>query len=178
MRLADESGINRWLLLAHVALLIFLWWMPLNAFSGLPDQIAVHFDSAGQPDQFEPRSGLKLWMVPFVGMFIGLGILILTLFPGLYDFPRKNEVKNWPEHLRLPVYSTIKEMLLAVLLCLDVMFVFIEYGIVASARNGHQVIAWAGIMIPALIPIALAAYYVNRINGIIERTPPVTDTRR
>ncbi len=168
MKFMEERGVSRWLLIVHVVLLLFLWWIPVQTFSTLPDQIAVHFDSTGQADRFAPKTGFQLWTIPFVGTVLGLGILILTLFPGLYDFPQKKEVKGWPMVMRLPVYAVIKEMLLTVLLCLDVVWLFAEYSMVASAREAHAIINWTGILIPALAPIGLLVYYLNKLSRVFE----------
>ncbi|MBI5868518.1 MAG: DUF1648 domain-containing protein [candidate division Zixibacteria bacterium] len=174
MKFMEERGVSRWLLIVHVVLLLFLWWIPLQTFSSLPDQIAIHFDSNGQPDRFEPKTGMRVWMVPFIGMVLGLGILILALFPGLYDFPQKDEVKRWPEHLRLPVYALVKEMMLGTLLCVDVIWMLLEYNIVASARAGHAALGaaalWTGVLIPAVIPAVLAVIYIKRITRTVEET--------
>lgn len=58
--------------------------------------------------------------------------------------------------------------MLAVLICLDVMWMVIEYSLVLGARTGHLAPLWAAVFVPAMAPLVLLVYYLNRISRTIE----------
>jgi len=164
-----REGTARWLAWIHIALLIWIWWVPLSAYDQLPDQVPVHFDGKGNPNRFAAKSGWELWSLPIVATLLGIGVFVLLRFPQACNYPRKDEVKALPPELREQVYAILREMMMAVFVCVDLLFLFIIKGIVAGARTGHAEVNWVPIVLFAAGPLLLMVYYLPRISRTIDR---------
>ena len=138
-------------------------------YQDLPETIPVHFDSHGNPNKYESKSGLSLWGLPVLATAMGLGALFLIRFPKLFNHPRKQEVAELPEHLRPQVYVILKQFMLAVFLCVDALFVVIEYGILRGAKTGHVGDILPLTLVLAAFPIVLTIYFLPRIGRTVDR---------
>lgn len=67
------------------AFLLILITLPLMYLKTLPETIPVHFNAAGQPDDYGSRS--SLWFLPLTGVFMYLMFTILEGFPQIYNYP-------------------------------------------------------------------------------------------
>jgi uncharacterized membrane protein len=67
------------------AFLVILISLPLIYLKNLPETIPVHFNAAGQPDDYGSLS--SLWFLPLTGAFMYLMFTILEGFPQIYNYP-------------------------------------------------------------------------------------------
>ncbi|TDH28607.1 DUF1648 domain-containing protein [Segetibacter sp. 3557_3] len=73
--------ITGWLLLAG------LWTLTGLNYSGLPDEIPVHYNGLGQPDNYDSKSGI--WMLPVIGTILFIGMTVLNRSPHIFKYPGK-----------------------------------------------------------------------------------------
>lgn len=175
----DESaGSIRWLVVVHLMLVFCLWLLPLVMYQDLPDTVAVHFDSRGNPDSYASKTSWSFWGIPLVGTLIGAAALILLRFPQTFNHPRRREVAALPENLRPQVYAILKQMVLAIFVCVDLVMLVVEYGILQSAKTGVLTQSVPLILILAASPLLLMIFYLPRIGRAVERLKKVASTNQ
>jgi hypothetical protein len=116
-----------------------IWWTAIAWYPDLPDRLPMHFDAAGEPDRFAPKSvgawfllpGIALGMLVFLGAVSwGIGALVRSS-PGLCNVPRKDVFLRLSPEGRLAVAGPVRRFLLATLVIFQGMFVWMVEG---SAR--------------------------------------------
>jgi uncharacterized membrane protein len=134
-----------------LAALAVLFWITFCAFYGpgrLPARIPVHFDLAGRPDGWGTPAMLLLF--PAVAFALYLLITLVARFPSAFNFPVRVTAENRPrlEAMAVQMVAFLKTELV----CL---FAWIQWCILASARNGQNSLS------PALLPISLVAVFAT-----------------
>ena len=133
-----------------LGMLAVLYWMTYAALNGanrLPDRIPTHFDISGQPNAWGPPG--FLWFLPAVGA--GLYILLTVL--GSIRFRRYNLPVAVTE-ANLPFIQEQTGLMVAWIKCeMLCMFVYLQWSIVQSARDGTFRLS------PLLIPVFLALIF-------------------
>jgi uncharacterized membrane protein len=133
-----------------LGMLAVLYWMTYAALNGanrLPDRIPTHFDISGQPNAWGPPG--FLWFLPAVGA--GLYILLTVL--GSIRFRRYNLPVAVTE-ANLPFIQEQTGLMVAWIKCeMLCMFVYLQWSIVQSARDGTFRLS------PLLIPVFLAVIF-------------------
>lgn len=66
--------------------------LPFFYMRELPERIPIHFNGAGTPDGYGPRS--SIFLLPGIGMVVYLLLTILSGFPNLYNYPVKITPEN------------------------------------------------------------------------------------
>lgn len=165
----DGAGGIRWLIILHLILILCIWFLPLMMYQDLPDTVPVHFDSHGKPDEFASKTSWSFWGIPLVGTILGAVALILLRFPQAFNHPRRREVAELPENLRPQVYAILKQMMLAIFICVDLVMLAVEYGILESARTGTMTQSIPLILVLAALPLLLMIYYLPRIGRTVDR---------
>jgi len=144
-----------------VGLLGVLFWFTYSALNGterLPDRIPTHFDISGQPNAW--GSPGFLWFLPIVAT--GLYLLITVL--GSIKFRRFNLPVAVTE-ANLPFLQGRTSEMLAWIKCeLLCLFVYLQWSIIQSARNGTFRLS------PLLVPVFLVVIFSTvgwRLTGMI-----------
>jgi uncharacterized membrane protein len=75
-----------WLMVA------LLWVATFWDYSGLPDQIPVHFGASGKADSFGNKTNLL--MLPILGTVMYIGLTLLTRIPHVFNYPAKITPEN------------------------------------------------------------------------------------
>ena len=81
--------------LLGIALLLII---PLYYYGQLPAEIPSHFNGAGEPDAYSSKT--SIWLLPVVGIVMGLGMMALTRIPHLYNYPVKITEENAKKQYR------------------------------------------------------------------------------
>jgi uncharacterized membrane protein len=133
-----------------LGMLAVLYWMTYAALNGanrLPDRIPTHFDISGQPNAWGPPG--FLWFLPAVAA--GLYILLTVL--GSIRFRRYNLPVAVTE-ANLPFIQEQTGLMVAWIKCeMLCMFVYLQWSIVQSARDGTFRLS------PLLIPVSLVVIF-------------------
>jgi uncharacterized membrane protein len=166
--MSERTGTIRWLVWAHLVLLVCVWLIPLYAYQSLPDTIPVHFNASGEPDSYAAKSSFSFWVMPLVATVMGIIALVLLRYPHIYNHPRKKDVQELPAHLRPPIYRLLQEMLLWVFICVDLTMIVIQYAIVASAAAGRSALDVIWILVFPLAPLAVLLVYLPRVSRTVD----------
>lgn len=153
-------------------LLIFLvlgqWLLPLAFCDSLPNRVPVHFDLAGNPDRFAEKSGWELWVGPMAGTFMGILTLIALRFPIVWSIPRKDEIDSLPPLPRSRLYDLVREMILAIFVFVQAMFLTITWMTISFAKATTPAFPWALILTYVLAPLAVVMVYLVRISRALD----------
>lgn len=70
--------------IAAILFLLSSFVYVLLKWSILPEQVPIHFDASGDPDNWGPKSMLLL--LPLIGTVIWIGLSILERYPHVYNY--------------------------------------------------------------------------------------------
>ena len=127
--------------LGMLAVLSWMTYAALNGAERLPDRIPAHFDISGQPNAWGPPG--FLWFLPAVG----LGLYLLMTVLGSIRFRRYNLPVPVTES-NLPFIQEQTRLIVGWIKCeVLCLFVYLQWGIIQSARSGVFRIS------PLLIPL-------------------------
>jgi uncharacterized membrane protein len=133
-----------------LGLLAVIFWFTYSALHGterLPDRVPTHFDVSGQPNAW--GSADFLWFLPIVAT----GVYVLLTVLGSIRFRRYNLPVRVTE-ANLPFIQDQTILMMAWIKCeILSLFVYVQWSIVQSARNG------AFRLSPLLIPVFLAVIF-------------------
>ena len=164
----SSSGQNL-LLWFNIILLVFIWFVAISSYGGLPARIPTHFNFAGKPDAWGNKSIFSFFLLPAVQTVLVVLILWLRKYPYLYNFPHKGEVRKWPEQYSRPVYGFLKKFMLILAFLLNVMFIYIQFITINSARIGELGgLAGPILILLIIIWIPLLVYLIIKINRIVK----------
>ncbi|NME72704.1 DUF1648 domain-containing protein [Flammeovirga aprica] len=71
--------------LVCIAILLITWLIPLIVYNDLPDEIAIHFNSKGIPDNYGHKS--TLFGLPIFATFLFILLTILNKYPHTFNYP-------------------------------------------------------------------------------------------
>jgi uncharacterized membrane protein len=74
-----------------VLLLVFAVLFVISTASQLPPMVASHFDAAGQPNSFMPRSGYVRFML---GLAVGLPVVVVAVLATVYSRATNMKLPN------------------------------------------------------------------------------------
>lgn len=152
----------------NIILLALAWYIAIHAYGTLPDKIPTHFDFKGYPNDWGQKNPYSFFLMPLVQSIIVLIIIRLRKYPHLYNFPRKREVRNWPEENRQPVYDFLSMFMLVVAFILNLTFIFIQTMIINTARTARMNSSDFFLMLCIVIVwIPLLTYLFLKINKIV-----------
>ncbi|GAB4318149.1 MAG: hypothetical protein Kow0074_07160 [Candidatus Zixiibacteriota bacterium] len=160
---------SRILAVVHVALIVALWLVPLLTYTSLPDRIPVHFNLDGQADRWEEKSLQSLFLIPAIWTVVGTLIFVLLRYRRAFNYPQKDEVNKLPEPYQQPVHVLNRRFILAIFVIIGAMFVYLEYAVIDTARDGAASMNLFGILVPMGLTFALTITYLIRMRGVVER---------
>ncbi|WP_169525213.1 DUF1648 domain-containing protein [Pseudalkalibacillus hwajinpoensis] len=70
--------------IAGILFLLSSFVYVLLKWSILSEQVPIHFDTSGNPDNWGPK--IMLLVLPFIGTFIWIGLSILERYPQVYNY--------------------------------------------------------------------------------------------
>jgi|GEM_PF-1510251 len=163
-----EDNRKTWLWL-NIALLAATWLVSIYAYGNLPQRIPVHFTWDGMPDNWSDKTYYTYFFLPLLGTIIVIGMLVLTKFPEIYNFPQKEQIKTWPAEKKKPIHAILSKMMLVIALLVNLLFFFIQFMIIEGAKKQQveksQFWIIMGLSI-AFLPVVL--YYLVRVGKTIE----------
>ena len=73
--------------------------LPLYYFKDLPEIIPMHFNASGNPDDFSSKN--TLLVIPLIGSLLYVGLLILSRYPHIFNYPREITEENVMRQYRM-----------------------------------------------------------------------------
>lgn len=144
----------KYLELASLITVIFLWIIPIFFWSDIPEQVPTHFNFLGEPDSW--GSKLSIFLLPIIGLVLYVGFIILGKFPQIFAYPVKitPENRDRQQNLALLLLSLVK---VEILLC----FGFIGWNTIQIAIKKSSL---GGVFIPSfllILFITLVWYFIK-----------------
>ncbi len=65
--------------------LLFLWGYTLQNYASLADTVPVHFNAAGQADDYGSKT--NIWILPVIATVLVAGLTVLNFFPHIFNYP-------------------------------------------------------------------------------------------
>ncbi len=134
-------------------------------YSQLPEEIASHFDSSGQPDGFSGKTEFYiLWIIILfsVNIWVSLTNLIVKQIPPEYiNIPNK---KYWLENeeRKNRLVQILFSSLGMIFIATNILLIMVFHQIVISNLGGEFDLNVSAIIIPYLFVIAIAITYLLR----------------
>jgi len=137
------------------------WFVAAYSIPTLPERIPTHFGLSGAADAMGPASSLWLLPVVITGLFVLLSAT--QLIPArLMNYPVAITDRN-----REGVYALGREMLPAVKVCILLMLLAVEWGIIEAAKRGSSsVVFLAAVFAPIVLLLALTIYYTRKMRAV------------
>ena len=141
--------------LLSVTLILLAWVYVAIEYNELPDTIASHFNSKGQPDGYSSKNSILF--LPILATIMYLSLFILNKFPHLHNY-----MVNITEDNALKNYRFSTRILRVVNFFVVLLFSYIVYTIIASAKGSTLSLGdWflpTIIGVSILLPIGLILY--------------------
>ena len=161
----DNRGIFIWLI---GFILVITWVISLNGYNDAPARIPLHFDWDGTPNRWGEKTPFNFFLAPLISTALCALMIFLTRFPKLFNFPQKEQIKNWPDAAKKPVYDLLIKMMLVLAFIMSLMFLFIQVQVIESAKS-HRLTG--GDMWPMWILVAgilaVPIYYLVKISRLV-----------
>ena len=65
-------------------IILLIWILALIAFFKMPDTIPIHFNAAGQPDNYGNKG--TIFILPIIATIIFIGLTILNRYPHIFNY--------------------------------------------------------------------------------------------
>ena len=145
-----------------ITLILLLWLYLFSEYSSLPDTIASHYNSAGEPNDYSNKT--FIWILPSIATLLYVGLFILNRFPHLHNYmvniTEENALKNYRFSTRI---VRITYTLCAALIA------YITYHIIEGAKG--EVLKLGSWFLPIvlgasiLLPVIIFIFY-RKINKL------------
>jgi uncharacterized membrane protein len=130
-----------------VAGLILQWNLALWLWPTLPESIPLHFDGAGTPDRFGPRTALDWFLLPGVATLLVL-LFAFVLPPWItslarrdspyLNVPHRAELSKLTPEARARAVEPVVRMLIVLATELTLLFSVLQYGSARVASDAWQ----------------------------------------
>jgi uncharacterized membrane protein len=155
--LAHMSTPTRVLLVLTALVVVAHLALATAVYGALPAQIPTHFNAAGIPDGFGPRS--HWWFLPVVnvlsaGLTVGV-TLWLPSRPSLLNLPSKAEILALSPNAQRAVVREAQPGMLALGLSVAALFLYLQYATWVVAQGGQAVGMSRVIIIMPVISLAV-----------------------
>ncbi|MBL7767102.1 MAG: DUF1648 domain-containing protein [Chitinophagaceae bacterium] len=102
----EQSTLDKMLEMLGWTSILAIWVLVITSYQNLPDIIPIHYNSAGQANDFGGKG--HILTLPIVATFLFIGLSILNKFPHVFNYPTNitedNALKQYTKATRLLRY--------------------------------------------------------------------------
>jgi uncharacterized membrane protein len=115
------------------------------AYSHLPERIPVHFNAAGEPDEYGEKG--MIWLLPVISILTYLLMTIINRFPHTFNYLVNITEANARYHYRTAtrMIRTLKAVMMALLAYIHYATIQMALGKMQGLGNGFMVVFLAAI---------------------------------
>ncbi|MDR6553688.1 DUF1648 domain-containing protein [Paenibacillus qinlingensis] len=140
-----------------ISLLVIISMIAYVAYEwrDMPERIPMHFNGKGEIDGWGNK--MSLMAVPLIGVIIYVGLTLLSKVPHVYNYPTTITAQNARgqyQNARLLIHS-MKTIIL-------ILFMFIEWSIIQSAKEGNAELSLWGLGFILLILFGTIIFFLIR----------------
>lgn len=121
--------------IAATILAVVSWVIGIYFWNKLPAVIPVHFGINGQADGWANKSFWSVFFVPFLQTLMLGSFVFLYWKPQYSDIPTTLWLMTMDKKARDHAFDLIRTMLVVIALWIGVLFTYLTFGIVASAKE-------------------------------------------
>lgn len=129
------SRLDRILELLSAGLLLFTWLYCLYRYSSLPQQIPIHFDLEGKPDNH--GSKLSLFLFPGIITLVYALLTVLNRHPHVYNYMQRITAENAAEY-----YTSATRLIRVIKFVITFFTMLLAIYITGSASKSHSYLPW------------------------------------
>ncbi|MNY20339.1 hypothetical protein D3C86_1538130 [compost metagenome] len=120
-----------------ISLLVIVSMIAYAAYEwhGLPERIPMHFNGKGEIDGWGNK--MSLIALPLIAVILYVGLTLLSKVPHVYNYPfpiTPQNARGQYENARL-FMTSLKSVMV-------ILFVFIEWSVIQSAKQGNADLNW------------------------------------
>ncbi|WP_100010370.1 DUF1648 domain-containing protein [Lentibacillus sediminis] len=149
------SVLEKFLHITAFAVIIGMFVYAAVMVGRLPDEIPIHFNAAGEADNWGGKGAI--FMLPLISLPMSLILFFLGRAPHIHNYPFKVTEENASK-----LYRESRLMMAAMHLMVTGIFALITWQMVESAQGN----AWLGLWLTVIItaaPLALIGYFLIRM---------------
>ncbi len=123
--------------------------LPTWHYASLPEQVPMHFDATGQPDNYGPRA--MIWLLPAVAAMLWTGLSVLSLFPHVYNYPYTLTDEN-----RARQHRNARQMVITLKMLVTLLFASIVWQVIETALGRPNAIAnwvFVGVLVSVFLVV-------------------------
>ncbi|MBM2814755.1 MAG: hypothetical protein HW421_1517 [Ignavibacteria bacterium] len=137
--------------LARVSLII-LWGLTIYYYRLLPDTIPIHFNAAGNPDDYGTK--LTIFLLPLIGTILFIGLTILNKYPHKFNYP----VEITPDNL-LKQYTVATKLIRFLKLIIIIIFILINILSCMTALGKTSGLGWWFLPLSLIMVFGTVIFY-------------------
>lgn len=124
--------------------LILMWFITLEAYSDLPDQIPMHFNGKGVVDKMGSKE--SIFVAPVITTLLFAGLTVLNNYPHLFNYPVTITPKNAPEQ-----YANAQRLMRIIKVAVVIIFLLLTYRTIEISKGA---------------PASLGAWFLPFVFGV------------
>ena len=168
---------SRWVHVANGALALALAGGSALVWSGLPEQLPIHFGVSGLPDGFADTTLLTWFGLPVLAFLVGAGLYLLAavlpMRPGWINLRDRKGFLALPEPARRPVYERVQFVTYLSVTFLLVILDMVQLAVYFEARGSS-----AQSLVIAVLGVAAAGSLVISTLAIVGMQRAMDESRR
>ncbi|MFD0954297.1 DUF1648 domain-containing protein [Virgibacillus natechei] len=161
----DQSNIkvsaSTWEKLFHFfafIVIIVMFVYAIVMFNRLPDEVPIHFNAAGEADNWGGRG--SIFMLPLLSLPMFMLLFFLGKAPHIHNYPVKVTEQNAPK-----LYRESRLLLAAMNFEMVAIFALITWEMAHTAQGNATMGVWMIVLI-TIAPLATIGYFLLRMNRL------------
>ncbi|UJL45374.1 DUF1648 domain-containing protein [Virgibacillus sp. NKC19-16] len=139
-------------------LIITMFVYAIFMYSKLPDEVPIHFNAAGEADNWGGKGAI--FMLPFISLPMFMLLFFLGRVPHTHNYPVKVTEQNAPK-----LYRESRLMLSVINFEVVAIFSLITWEMAQSAQGNGAMGIWM-IVLVTVVPLATVGYFLLRMNRL------------
>ncbi|KXX71318.1 DUF1648 domain-containing protein [Flammeovirga sp. SJP92] len=131
-----------------ILVLLLIWLLPLMVYEELPNEIAIHFNAQGIPDNYGHKS--TLFILPVVSSLLFILLTVLNKYPHTFNYPTVITEENAERQYMLST-RFMRFLKLAIL----IVFLVIVYKTIEMDPEGLGVFFMPFVLLITFVPIII-----------------------
>ncbi|MBY7144140.1 DUF1648 domain-containing protein [Virgibacillus sp. NKC19-3] len=161
----DQPNINvpasMWEKFFHFVAFILMIMMVVYAifmYSQLPDEVPIHFNAAGEADNWGGKGAI--FTLPLISIPMFMVLFFLGKAPHVHNYPVKVTKGNAPK-----LYRESRLLLATINVEVAVIFTFLTWEMAQSAQGNGTLGVWM-IILSTIVPLVTVGYFLLRMNRL------------
>lgn len=153
------SSFDKWIEVLGWLALLAIWILSIYQYFFLPDEIPIHFNLSGEPDNYGSKGFIL--SLPVIASLLFLGLTALNNYPHLFNYPSEITQENAEVQYRLATR-------LIRILKFSIVLIFLLLAVKVSLITNSDFVLLGPFLMPVIlglvfIPIGLYLYQLSKV---------------